>query len=53
MESEKQQLMRALKKLIDGLEELTLSSSEYILIGELLEWYKHHKKEKAKDKQHS
>ena len=40
-------VIRALKILIRGLEDQTLSPDEYILVGELLEWHKWYKGERG------
>lgn len=37
--SEKTEIIRAIKYLIQGMKDETLLSSEYILVGELLEWH--------------
>ena len=39
----KHMIMRAIKQLMKGMEENTLMPSEYILIGELLEWHRQQK----------
>lgn len=41
--SEKEQLLESLRYLKKGLEKLTLLPHEYILLGELTEWYRQHK----------
>jgi hypothetical protein len=44
LKSEKDRLLDSLRYLKEGLEELTLEPSEYILVEELIEWYRQHKK---------
>lgn len=40
----KQEVIKAIRYLLDGMDDMTLLPSEWILIGELLAWHRQHRR---------